>query len=92
MTTLKSDREQLTEAQRLALEVLAEAGKPVGGWKYKTRPVGGQKVARVNLVAVGSLVKLGLAQPKLMLYTFGHAHKYEITDAGRAAIEELIRV
>lgn len=76
----------MTGAQRAALEVLATAdGKPVGGWKRRTKA---EDRPRVNYNAAAGLVRLGFARFHVGRHSpYGHSDTYSITDAGRAELE-----
>ncbi len=82
---------RLTEAQTAALALLATApsGKLVEGWKRSTATL---PIARVNIKAVATLVRLGLAERHMRESRFWcpytHDERYTITDAGRARLSD----
>lgn len=88
---------RLTVAQWEALEVLAAQRHMygegfVGGWKRRSKIVAastGQqaRLARVNYLAAGRLVKMGLVECRMGGYSgAGHSDRYRITEAGVAAL------
>jgi hypothetical protein len=83
----------LTAAQRLALEVLDAADRPLATWKRQSRhratygsTPGAVAPAKVNHRAAESLDRLGYA--RLRLTYRWESYEVEITEAGRAILRD----